>query len=298
MIRIIAVVILLVSCFANSTWADPLTANQEVESELSQNPPSYNIEQLRSEIKQLQEKHQKLFDDERDKVIDKGIIGNTEIITNLSNAIYYITALITLLVGIAGILAVLVPYYQSQRLKEQFKLKIEQVESRIKCTSKLFRKQVQSVKKELETQIHDEFYDEIYSKLKERIEKRIDYYEKLLDSKATQFSSDYEKRYYQLEVVRNDFLTQDPTYNHDQTTTESVYEWIKEQQKISLMLMQLISSDDTYIYTALGYFRNKCDKLPYSFLSLLRILNAQGRLKETNRLTAQKIAQDCFEETL
>jgi len=146
---------------------------------------------------------------------------------------------------------------------------------------------------ELKTRsIETNFTDELMEVLKQKIDARVDNYGEFMTRKLKKQSTTYEDCLYRVEEVHLELLKQSKPAHA--TTIDSLFDWIVEQQRDYYVLLQLISPDTDETFTALGHFRKRGQKLPRSFLSLLRFLDKRDRLPGGSKIIAEEIISENF----
>jgi F0F1-type ATP synthase membrane subunit b/b' len=228
-------------------------------------------------------------------VINKSV-DNSQTISNLSNMVYIVTAII-LAITLLVLLFSLVPpvmIFSLRKRQEEFKDSLNETLKEMKNENARLRQEMKDLKNTVHKDLQDEFRDEFMDILTKKINTRIKRYEKLVAQQMLRQSNQHEERLYYVEEVRSELLKQS---RPKEISPDSLSEWILEQQRDYFALMQLISPHEEDTFLALNTFRNR-ENLPDSFLKLLRFLDKKDRLPGDSRIRAEKIAQDKFGKSL
>lgn len=231
-----------------------------------------------------------------ESVVEKSM-DSSETITNLSNTVLIVTAIILAITALIVIFSIVSPLVMLSYIRQE--------------NDKL-KQEIESMKGKVYQDLQNEFRDELIGILKGRIEKRLDYYQELTESRISeqinlqstqlstqlnkqmnQQSAQHEERLYFVEKVHLGLLITPPK----EDTITGLRQWIEKQQTDYFALLQLISpsEDDTFI--GLGIFEGR-DDLPESFLFFLRFLKEQNRLPGKSLNMAQEITKNQFNEEL
>ena len=229
-------------------------------------------------------------------VIDKSM-DDSKAISNLTNSIYLLTMLIMFFTVVAPFLMIFFQNRQGIALKEQVDDKIKYMEKEVNIKTSFMEKENNQLRqdvKDMEGRVLEKLRHEFMGGFRNMLNEHTEYYKKSMQWEMTQQSGKHEDRLYHVEQVHLDLLDQSKP---KEATIDSLSEWIIGQHKDYFALLQLISPEETETFKALSIFEDR-ERLPDSFLSLLRFLDKQHRLPGVSRTKAAKIAQEKFGKQL
>lgn len=229
-----------------------------------------------------------------ESVVDKSL-ENSETISNLSNAIYLVTAIILAITIIAFLISIAAPFvihHENQEIKK-----------RLEVTEERMHHELAFMKAKAIVEIKTEFAARLLKTLNGKIDTQMEYHNTMVEWQVREQSIEHEGCLYYVEKVHEDLLRNYPL--NEQSTPNDLYRWIIGVQKDYSMLLQLVFSGkrkdekekESSVYSALGTFEGRTE-LPDSFVELLRFLKEHKRLSGENLILAKKMVKQKFNEDL